>query len=229
MNNDVNNTKWPVVPLCDNQLKDIRETDVLNNGLYRLCDIYRGGGGYDKFIHIYNKRFNTDITDGTQFVVQLYGCPLRCPYCYVTRQGVTSNPVWIHEAEILKAFYESGAPVFHLMGGAPAIYLQYWKGIGNKVPIFHSDFLCVESVYNDDYLYDLPGLHALSLKDRYIYTDNQWDRIRINIDKLVKCNVNFYVTFTGESMEAKELIETYYPDLMEDSFTIPIMDYEAIH
>ena len=90
------NFKWPVVPLCEKQLRDIRQKDILEDGLYRLCDIYRGGGGYDQFINIYNKRFGTSLTDGRQFVVQLYGCPLRCPYCYVTEDGVKSKPTHIH-------------------------------------------------------------------------------------------------------------------------------------
>jgi hypothetical protein len=30
--------KWPVVPLCEAQLKDVRPEDVLEGGLYRKCD-----------------------------------------------------------------------------------------------------------------------------------------------------------------------------------------------
>ena len=39
---------WSVVPLCKNQLKDVDPKDILENGLYRLCDTYKSGGGYDK-------------------------------------------------------------------------------------------------------------------------------------------------------------------------------------
>lgn len=224
----MDNFKWPVVPLCEKQLRDIREEDILENGLYRLCDIYRGGGGYDKFIQIYNKRFETNLANGQQFVVQLYGCPLSCPYCYVTKDGIRSKPVYVTTLDLLTSFIKSGAPVFHLMGGAPALYLEHWKMIGNNVDIFHSDFLCVEGIYPKKYLEDLPGLHAVSLKDRNIYTYEQWYMIRPNLDRLIECEVNFYVTFTGEAKEAKDMINSYYPELLEDSFDIPIMDYEAL-
>lgn len=41
--------KWPVVPLSEGQLKDVNPADILEEGLYRKCDTYRGGGGYDQF------------------------------------------------------------------------------------------------------------------------------------------------------------------------------------
>jgi hypothetical protein len=53
---------WPVVPLCKNQLRDIKEEDILEKGLYRLCNTYKGGGGYDQFNKIYEKRFKTKIS-----------------------------------------------------------------------------------------------------------------------------------------------------------------------
>ena len=40
---------WPVVPLCKAQLEDVNPLDVLNDGLYRRCNKYKFGGGYDKF------------------------------------------------------------------------------------------------------------------------------------------------------------------------------------
>lgn len=45
--------KWKVVPICDKQMKDVNPSDVLNDGLYRKCDVYKGGGGYDMFPSIY--------------------------------------------------------------------------------------------------------------------------------------------------------------------------------
>lgn len=35
--------KWPVMPLCKAQLQDINPDDVLNGGLYRRCNTYKGG------------------------------------------------------------------------------------------------------------------------------------------------------------------------------------------
>ena len=85
---------WPIVPLCKKQLLDINLNDILENGLYRLCNTYKGGGGYDKFPVIYEKRYGIN-PGGNQFVVQLYGCPLKCSYCYVTINGIWGDPIYV--------------------------------------------------------------------------------------------------------------------------------------
>jgi hypothetical protein len=33
-------SNWPVVPLSEKQLKDVNPEDILENGLYRKCNIY---------------------------------------------------------------------------------------------------------------------------------------------------------------------------------------------
>ena len=48
--------KWPVMYLCEKQLKDIHKEDILNNGLFRKCKTYKSGGGYDQFHIIAEKR-----------------------------------------------------------------------------------------------------------------------------------------------------------------------------
>lgn len=46
-------SRWPVVPICARQQRDCRAEDLVTWAdtpvLFRLCDVYRGGGGYDKF------------------------------------------------------------------------------------------------------------------------------------------------------------------------------------
>ena len=37
----IKDSKWKVVPLCDSQLLDVREEDILNDGAFRK---YLGGG-----------------------------------------------------------------------------------------------------------------------------------------------------------------------------------------
>ena len=79
--------KWKVCPIQGRQLKDVRKEDLWAD--FRFCNTYRGGGGYDKFPEIAKKRGMTCKGDiGLQFVVQLYGCTLACPYCYVTADGI---------------------------------------------------------------------------------------------------------------------------------------------
>ena len=220
--------KWPVVPLCDAQLKDIRPEDILNNGLYRKCDIYRGGGGYDKFPSIYKKYYNKDLNP-VQFVVQLKGCPLKCPYCYVTNKGVFGDAVEVNTKDLLAAYVESGLEVFHLMGGAPALYLEHWKDLANNVKVFHSDFLLVEKPYNSIWLKDLPGLHAVSIKESYLYNDTQKELLWKNLFKLHNTYINWYFTFTGNCDDMKEQIAKKYGYFsLDQSFDIEIKEYDAL-
>jgi len=96
--------KWPVVPLCRAQLQDVSPIDILNDGLYRKCNTYKGGGGYDKFPAIFERRFGPAPNLHDQFVVQLAGCPLRCPYCYVTEAGVHGKSRRISTNSLVAAF-----------------------------------------------------------------------------------------------------------------------------
>ena len=143
--------KWKVVPIQGRQLLDVRQEDLF--GDFRLCETYRGGGGYDQFPKIYKKRTSSAIEESElskQFVVQLYGCPLDCPYCYVTRDGVFGHYVEYTTEELIDAFVASGTRVFHLMGGAPGLYLEHWWRIVDQLPeyaVFHSDLLLVEKDY----------------------------------------------------------------------------------
>jgi hypothetical protein len=219
---------WNVVPLCEAQLKDVRKEDVLHGGLFRMCDTYRGGGGYDQFNAIYEKRTGKKVNP-RQFVVQLKGCPLKCPYCYVTAPGVHGEAVDVATGMLLSIYESMDVDVFHLMGGAPAIYLENWKRIAHSVEVFHSDFLLVEQPYNMLDLVNLPGLHAVSIKEEALYNPVQRFLLDRNLFKLQLTKVNFYLTFTGdtESME-KQLRIDFDEEIFEDSFHIDIINYEAL-
>lgn len=242
--------KWKVVPICDKQMRDVNPSDVLNNGLYRRCDVYKGGG-YDIFPAIYNKRNPCNKTDlANQFVVQLYGCPLNCPYCYVTRRGIFGRYTKVSTTKILRDFRQSGLKVFHLMGGAPAIYINDWKLIISKLSddeVFRSDLLLVEGEYDENVLAELAQykntLYAISIKGV------TWDELRVNtgvdfnidlfwsnFNKVVKSGIPYYLTFTGMSDESieyfKGLLSIRFSDeyerILEDSFKIQLIEYEAL-
>lgn len=220
---------WPVVPICKAQQKDVRDSDILNNGLYRHCNVYRGGGGYDQFPIIYKKRYGklpAGIHD--QFVVQLKGCPLRCPYCYVTYTGIWGPHADVRTDKLLYDFYDSCCGTFHLMGGAPALHIEDWHLIYNNVNIFHSDFLLIESEYDHEVLLDIPGLHAVSIKSKSFYTPEQLERLWRNLWRLNRASVNYYITFTGdpEGMDT-EIVKRFPAHVLRDSFNIPIVEYEA--
>ena len=86
-----------------------------------------------------------------QFVVQLYGCNLDCPFCYVTRRGVWDTPIKVSTDALVRAYALSGANVFHLMGGAPALQMKFWPelldALGPDI-LFHSDLMLTETRYD---------------------------------------------------------------------------------
>lgn len=243
------NRNWKVVPLSRGQLLDIREEDILNGGLYRACDTKRGGGGYDEFSEICMKRLGREARH--QFVVQLFGCNLDCPYCYVTREGVWGKYENVSTIQLVNAFVKSDLQVFHLMGGAPALSIHRWpeligdlirrKKLLHRKWIFHSDMMLTEIEYSSDALHYLKCardqvLIAVNIKgyDNEEWVANtrkkpNWQRFERNLRLLSFTGVPFYITFTNVSKKniRRFWIEHQHLSSIE-SFHIELIDYNAI-
>lgn len=233
---------WPVSYLCERQLRDVHPEDVLNKGRYRRCDTYRGGGGYDRFPALWKQRYGDSERLHDQFVVQLQGCPLRCPYCYVTEDGVNGRTVGVSTEILVRDFKESGCGVFHLMGGAPALYIEHWPTLIRALNgiVFHSDLLLLEKKYSVDLLNEItdagPGLYAVSVKgwpekNFKEMTGCELDRslLEANVEALAASRLPYYVTFTGMSSACVADFMTVFPQLdYTDSFTIDIVEYDAL-
>jgi hypothetical protein len=200
---------------------DVRPEDILNGGHFRKCNTYRGGGGYDRFPYICEKRIGVQAED--QFVVQLKGCHLKCPYCYVTPEGIwgkNNQAVYYTTEQLVDAYIESGQRIFHLMGGAPALWINYWPELIDTLfercpdAIFHSDLTLTERRYNLRILKKIVRprcLYAVSIKgtDALEYSVNTGIDYRIALaheklmwDNLTKIAKNldpkyFYFTYTG--------------------------------
>jgi len=242
---------WKVVPLCEEQLLDIDPKDVLPGGHFRLCDVYKSGGGYDKFPAIFEKRTGKK-TSVKQFVVQLYGCHLKCPYCYVTPNGIWGKPIYYHTDALAKAFFTTQEvlngklEVFHLMGGSPALYLEHWPELIDRLGedvIFHSDLCLTEKVYDRKILRDIARpncLYAVNIKGTSYenYRENtgcEADDALLydNLYSLVVSKVPFYLTFTNPGMNYYQyLLGMIFlhcgNEVLEDSFIIDLVDYDAI-
>lgn len=252
---------WNVAPICEKQLRDINPEDLLfepteRGYLYRRCNTYKGGGGYDRFESIWRRRHGKSVFCSDQFVVQLSGCPLQCPYCYVTRDGIDVKPVQVTTKEMIQAYRFTKLPVFHLMGGAPAMYFENWEeiifdmmGIG----IFHSDFLLIEKEYDEKmveilskrYRCNESCLFAVSVKgaDAEQFKKNTgrdldetlfWK----NLMKLVRYEMPFYITFTGmnedDILKWRKSASKYFSTtdmlwMLQDSYAIELRDYGALH
>ena len=244
--------RWKVCPVQGRQLKDVRQEDIFSH--FRICKTYRGGGGYDKFPEIAVRRgFNVAELEGNlgiQFVVQLYGCHLDCPYCYVTRDGIFGDHIGYTSEELVDMFslalgrYDTG--VFHLMGGSPALYHHRWPELIDALPkniIFHSDLLLTERSY------DLPALnrcnrgntlYAVNIKgvtaeDYFRNTGRKLDEKQFwfNMYCVVDSSIDFYLTFTNPDPdhieEFKERLALRYgDDILDDHFVIDLVDYEAL-
>lgn len=218
---------WPVVPICDKQKLDIRPEDLLEDGVFRKFDIYSGGGGYDKFNSIFTKRFGW-TPNPQQFVVQLYGYPLHCDYCYVTERGVWGTSKCLDTEELIESYLKTGLDTFHLMGGAPALYLEAWREIaeGPRVKVFHSDFLGMERFYTIEDLKGLPGLYAVSVKKE---TLKYIEQFLFNLEIVVKSGINFYITFTGVPYLRDRIKKEFGPFVLWDSFIIKVnRKYKAL-
>ena len=246
---------WKVVPLCKEQLLDIDPKDVIPGGHFRLCDTYKSGGGYDKFASIFEKRTGKKVYP-RQFVVQLYGCHLKCHYCYVTPNGIWGKPAYYTTDGLAKAFFTTQKMLrnkfhldtFHLMGGSPALYIEHWPELIDRLgedTIFHSDILLTEKVYKKENLKMISRpncLYAVNIKGVSLmgedYEKNtgckiDWTLFWHNLTALVLNEVPFYLTFTNPDVWlfedfVYELESHCGKDILEDMILIDLIDYKAV-
>ena len=236
--------KWKVMPLCKEQLLDVDPKDVLYDGVFRKCNVYKSGGGYDRFPDICYSRLGKKLSQ--QFVIQLQGCHLSCPYCYVTPNGVWGDCLYYTSDELITLFLQSGCNVLHLMGGSPALYIEAWSEIIDRLPkefVFHSDLLLTEKRYDTQVLQDISQencLYAVNIKgvspENYkqnTHTKMDGLLLHLNMCELVYNNVPFYVTFTNPDMNHYEeycdwLRIRFGEGVLKDSFIIDLKEYDAV-
>ena len=242
-------TKWRVVPISKNQLRDVNSEDLLDGGNFRLCQTYKGGGGYDQFPHIACARGLVNHPDeaSRQFVVQLYGCNLDCPYCYVTRAGVWGEFKEFETRELVEAFLQAqethGVNVFHLMGGAPGLQLPQWVELVDRLGtdvIFHSDLMLTELRYPRECLWELsrPGvLVAVNIKGT---SEQQWEQntrkplntVMFNVNlECLKLNMawrNWYLTFTNVPEAAQREWSDQHGLGEQVAYGIDLINYNAL-
>lgn len=242
---------WRVVPMSPGQLLDVRREDVLRDGSFRKCNLYKGGGGYDRFPEFASKRIGPGDYH-LQFVVQLYGCNLDCPFCYVTRQGVWGAFRTFSSVQLVDVFNETECQVFHLMGGAPALTLPQWPDLvetldsrGKANWVFHSDLMLTEIDYPVEALNRVNherALYAVGLKGIRSNTFLENTRKELNLKRLwrnltllEKVRIKYYVTFTNVGIDEREEFWNEYESefgksrrLNCDELVIDLIEYDAL-
>ena len=168
----------------------------------------------------------------------------------MTKDGIFGESVKVSTNDLLDAFYASGCEVFHLMGGAPALYIDNWVDILKNLDkrfVFHSDLLLVEGLYKPGVLEELSrftnSLYAVSIKgkDAKQFEKNTGvpfneEMFWWNLNELLQSRVPFYVTFTGMSYEdtvefrrkAKEYFPVSFEKMFKDCFRIDLVKYKAL-
>lgn len=246
--------KWKVCPIQGRQLKDVRPEDIY--GDFRICKTYRSGGGYDQLARIIERRGvrrNPKDNIEKQFVVQLFGCHLRCPYCYVTRDGIFGSYIEYASHQLAYHYYSAYAEhdvgVFHLMGGAPALYIEHWPDLIGQLDyetVFHSDLLLTEKLYDRSVLTKInkPNtIYAVNIKglgseDYFkntgrVLTDEVEKTFWSNMRSIIETGLNFYITFTNPDVSKlhwfKNLLKHHFGSrILEDSFVINLVNYKAL-
>ena len=251
---------WKVVPVCHDQMRDVNPEDLIDfsnvSGLFRRCHTYKGGGGYDHFPAIACKRgfVSHEAKANVQFVVQIRGCPLDCPYCYVTRQGVWGDTVALNHSDLVSAYERAqethGVNVFHLMGGAPALQLKHWADLIDSLQdsqcryLFHSDLMLIEGQYKTEWLQPLNDSNVLLAVNIKGLDAVEWEkntrkpfdasRIAYNLNQLRE-HLNFrnwYLTFTGiDPIARNERIQEWKMHHHVDNqygYHIDLIEYNAM-
>ena len=240
---------WRVVPISSNQLLDVRAEDLVSNGHFRVCETYRGGGGYDQFPAIAAAKGVAESPEevSRQFVVQLYGCNLDCPYCYVTREGVWGAFEIYTTRELVAAWKAAqmshGVNVFHLMGGAPALQLRKWPELLDALgprTVFHSDLMLSEFDYplhtlralNREGVLVAVNIKGLTVETWKANTRKEWDKARfyrnLALVRKVLDSQRWYMTFTNVSREHQEVFLTAMGLEDQASYGIDLIEYDAL-
>ena len=150
-----------------------------------------------------------------QFVVQLHGCIVKCPYYHTIK---SSKPTKYYFNELVeefgRAYKEHNVGVFHMVGGAPSLLMKDWCSIPMHLFPFHlftSNLLLTEGKYDSSVLYTMGiknALYTINIKgvNSIDYKKNtgvniDWLLFWNNFDKVLKSKLQFYVVFTNPDPE----------------------------
>lgn len=149
--------KIPISRLGKLQKIDVEKSGRLHDDYGRICQVVQSPNWHGDLSPCRMAKFqnidNFELFD-KQFVVQVAGCPLKCPFCYVDNfkmdKFFTADELVTKFAEFRKQ--EPNLNVFHLCGGCPARYSEFWLNLRKSLDengfwrvILLSDVIFVEN------------------------------------------------------------------------------------
>jgi len=176
--------KVPIAKIGNIQKIDIENSSgiVFYDDVARICTVVTDESAPDnrgdKVPYRIAETFGGTWQDyNNHFIVQVAGCPLKCPYCYVDNLKADLCMSADELVEKFKVFKEKveerfgiKVNVFHFMGGAPAIYCEFWtelresldkQGLGEV--ILFSDVILVENYFTKKRPWEFLNLHHFIL------------------------------------------------------------------
>jgi len=134
----------PIAKIGELQRLDLEQSSgiVYYDDFARVCTVGKFDRGIgDQSPHRMSKLFGGDWQYyNNQFIIQVAGCPLDCSYCYVDnlRPDALVNARFLvgKFQEFRIAVFEQFGEflnVFHFMGGAPAVYCEFWPELREEL------------------------------------------------------------------------------------------------
>lgn len=179
-----NKMKVPVAKIGEIQKIDVERSSgiVFHDDIGRICTVVKPDKAFDdrgdkspyRMAHL----FGGDWQDyNHHFIVQAAGCPFRCPYCYVdnfrTDLRISADQLverFIEFKKKVEPKFKIKLKVFHFMGGAPAIYCDFWPELrsaldrkGFKDVVLFSDVILVENHFYKVRPWEYLNLHHFIL------------------------------------------------------------------
>jgi len=176
--------KVPIAKIGEIQRMDIEKSSgiVFYDDVARICTVVKDENAHDnrgdKSPYRMAELFGGSWKDyNNHFIVQSAGCPLKCPYCYVDN---LKTDLFMTADELVEKFIEFKKEVepkfniklkvFHFMGGAPALYCEFWKELRNSLDnyglkdvILFSDVILVENYFSKKKPWKFLNLHHFIL------------------------------------------------------------------
>ncbi len=247
--------KVPIAKIGKTQKIDVEKSSgiVFHDNIARICTVVKDKEAHDdrgdKSPYRMAEIFGGDWQDyDNHFIVQVAGCPLNCPYCYVDnlKADLSMNAdelvdKFIEFKKKVEPKFNIKLKVFHFMGGAPAIHCEFWKELrdsldkkGLKDTVLFSDVILVENRFLKNKPWEFLNLHHFILtgclkgtsKENFIKNTGSdlFQESLKELDNYLSAK-NFYLTLIG--FDEKDLSKIYKIIPKDRIDFLSIINYEV--